>query len=166
MKLKAGIKAKMRYAAYSSDVGEAARPVVPKWVVTASYVTVASYVTGDIAYECYNLKNKHDLEWNSWPVVRTACHAATFQGIASVGIPFVVIHSVVKHSATGFAKFMPAGLKWGPSILGLACIPLMPLIDEPVEELIDQAFERYVPSMGLPVVRTSENPKAVKFKRA
>ena len=120
VKAKAALKANLRYAAYSSDVGEAARPVVPPWVVKLSYATVGVYVTGDIGYECYNLKNKHDLQWTDWAIARTAAHAATFQGIASIGIPFVLIHSAVKYSALGFAKYAPGGLKWGPSVVGLS----------------------------------------------
>jgi fission process protein 1 len=154
----------MRYAAYSSDVGEAARPVVPKWVVNASYLTVGLYVSGDIGYECYTLMKKHDLEMTSWPVMRTAAHAATFQGIASLGIPFLIIHTVVGQSSKAFTRYLPAGAKWGPSILGLACIPLMPYVDEPVEHFIDDMFDKYVEPTGLEAhVRKSDNPERVRF---
>ena len=46
-----GIKAKIRYAAYSSDVGEALRPVVPSWTVKAAYGIVFAYCIGDIGLE-------------------------------------------------------------------------------------------------------------------
>ncbi|GMH60583.1 hypothetical protein TrRE_jg6547, partial [Triparma retinervis] len=77
------VKAKIRYSAYSSDVGEAARPVAPSWVVKAAYGIVGVYIVGDISYECYNEKTANGLEWTDWPVVRKGLHAATFQGIAS-----------------------------------------------------------------------------------
>ena len=52
----------------------------------------------------------------------------------------VLIHTVVHQAANVFHKWGKYQ-RWGPSICGLALIPLLPLIDEPVEELIDHAFE-------------------------
>jgi len=44
---------------------------------------------------------------------------------------------------------LPAGFvaRWIPSLVGLACIPLMPYIDVPVEHLIDAGFERVWPKV-------------------
>ena len=155
------VKAKIRYSAYSSDVGEAARPVAPKWVVNAAYGIVGIYIVGDISFECYNEKNKNNLEWTDWPVVRKGLHAATFQGIASLAIPTVLIHSAVKYSTRGFAMYAPGMLKFGPSVVGLALIPFMPLFDEPAEHAIDKFFTNYVP----PAIYKpkSLNPEWVKF---
>ena len=36
----------------------------------------------------------------------------------------------------------------GPTVAGLAIIPALPLVDEPIEHLIDQAFEKYWPEEG------------------
>jgi hypothetical protein len=52
----------------------------------------------------------------------------------------VLIHTVVHQAANVFHKWGKYQ-RWGPSMCGLALIPLLPLIDEPVEELIDHAFE-------------------------
>jgi len=62
------------------------------------------------------------------------------QSLASIGLPMVLIHTVVHQAANVFHKWGKYQ-RWGPSICGLALIPLLPLIDEPVEELIDHAFE-------------------------
>ena len=35
-----------RYVAYTSDIGEAFRPVVPPWLVTAAYGVSWAYVAG------------------------------------------------------------------------------------------------------------------------
>ena len=43
-------------------------------------------------------------------------------------------------------------------------VPLMPLFDEPVEEKIDEFFEKFVPPMNLKEEKVSLNPAAVKFK--
>lgn len=42
-----------RYLAYSSDVGESFRPIIPPHLVTATYVISWTYVLGDVAYEGY-----------------------------------------------------------------------------------------------------------------
>jgi len=55
------VKAKIRYSAYSSDVGEAARPVAPRWVVNAAYGIVGLYIVGDVSYEVYDEKTKNNL---------------------------------------------------------------------------------------------------------
>jgi len=139
------VKAKIRYTAYSSDVGEAARPLVKPWVVNAAYGVVAAYIVGDISYNCKLKMDKEGLRASDWPVVRTAAHATAFQGIASLAIPTFIIHGAVKNSTRLFARHAPGYLKFGPSAVGLACIPFMPLFDEPVEHGIDEFFRRYVP---------------------
>lgn len=35
-----------------------------------------------------------------------------------------------------------------PTVAGLAIIPALPLVDEPIEHLIDEAFEKYWPEEG------------------
>ena len=45
-----------RYVAYTSDIGEAFRPVVPPSVVTAGYAVSWAYLVGDVAYEGYKAK--------------------------------------------------------------------------------------------------------------
>lgn len=45
-----------RYVAYTSDIGEAFRPVVPPSVVTAGYAVSWMYLIGDVGYEGYKAK--------------------------------------------------------------------------------------------------------------
>jgi fission process protein 1 len=67
------------------------------------------------------------------------------QALASVAIPFAVIHTTVdvtKKITRRIGRFT----KWGPSIVGLGVIPLLPMyLDEPVEQAIEWGFERYGP---------------------
>eukprot|EP00959_Pyramimonas_sp_CCMP1952_P025097 526589-Pyramimonas_sp.AAC.1 len=126
----------IRYAAYSSDVGEALRPVLsPRWV-NATYGFAVSYVIGDISYHGYlESQRKGD-------VTKAVAHATVFQLLASLVIPAVLIHQVVHVAHKGFHK-LGRYTKWGPSIVGLSCIPLMPLIDQPIEHAVDKAFDTY-----------------------
>mmetsp|Transcript_21887 Transcript_21887/g.48055 ORF Transcript_21887/g.48055 Transcript_21887/m.48055 type:complete len:204 (-) Transcript_21887:1797-2408(-) len=126
----------IRYAAYSSDVGEALRPVLtPRWV-NATYGLAVSYVLGDVTYHGYLEQQR------GGDVTRAVVQATTFQLFASLLIPAVLIHQMVHAAQKGFQK-LGRFTKWGPSVVGLACIPLMPLIDHPIEHAVDKAFDSY-----------------------
>jgi len=59
-KLKAALTANARYTAYSSDVGEAFRPVIPEWGVKATYGLAVAYIAGDVAHTTYKETLKED----------------------------------------------------------------------------------------------------------
>mmetsp|Transcript_40722 Transcript_40722/g.68175 ORF Transcript_40722/g.68175 Transcript_40722/m.68175 type:complete len:246 (+) Transcript_40722:160-897(+) len=129
--------ASIRYAAYSSDVGEALRPVISPMWVNATYGLAISYVIGDIAYHGYLEQQREGGD-----VKRAVAHATSFQLLASLLIPALLIHKGVHLAHKGFTR---AGrfTKWGPSVVGLAMIPMMPLIDHPIEHAIDYTFDTY-----------------------
>jgi len=137
---------KGRLVAYTSDVGESVRPVVPSYLVRLCYGLTWGYVGVDVAYNTFEEQQK-----GSPPeiIARTAIHATTFQVIASVGVPAFLIHQAV-HLAQVALKNMPPGpvLRWGPSLFGLALIPLLPYVDEPIEHVIDMGFEKAWPVEG------------------
>ncbi|GAA6044411.1 hypothetical protein JCM8097_002749, partial [Rhodosporidiobolus ruineniae] len=122
-----------RYLAYSSDVGESFRPVVAPRAVTAAYGISWAYVGGDVAYEGYkaSLKAKeYAPEAMASVVGLTVAKRAIFQATASMLLPSLTIHSIVKYSALAIKK---QGIKsarvrqWLPSALGLGFIPALPL---------------------------------------
>mmetsp|Transcript_62304 Transcript_62304/g.148753 ORF Transcript_62304/g.148753 Transcript_62304/m.148753 type:complete len:261 (-) Transcript_62304:132-914(-) len=134
---------KGRLVAYTSDVGESVRPVVPPFVVRLCYGLTWGYVGVDVAYHTFEEQQKGSaMEL----VARTAVHATTFQVIASVAIPAFIIHQAV-HAVQVALKNTPPGLvtRWVPSLCGLALIPLLPYVDEPVEHVIDMGFEKAWP---------------------
>ena len=70
---------------------------------------------------------------------------AAFQTLASVVIPFIVIHSTVDIAKKVFKK-IGKFQRFGPSIVGLAAIPLLPMhLDHPVERAIEWSFENFGP---------------------
>lgn len=106
-------------------------------MVRATYAIAWTYVLGDVSYNGYKAHQATggDVEEVAW----TMAHSFVFQSVASIGLPMVIIHTVVHQAARGFhavGKYQ----RWGPSICGLALIPLLPLIDEPIEHVIDGAF--------------------------
>ena len=52
-RLRTAITASSRYLAYTSDVGEAFRPIVPQAVVQAAYRISWAYLGLDVSYEGY-----------------------------------------------------------------------------------------------------------------
>ena len=56
-------------------------------------------------------------------------HALVFQSIASMLLPSAIIHSVVKYSDKGLGAVLKNSKVRvvAPSVLGLLCIPLMPV---------------------------------------
>ncbi len=65
-----------------------------------------------------------------------------------MAIPAFTIHTTVDVSTKIMAKdafkTVSEGVrKWTPSILGLALIPFLPIVDEPVEHFVHEAFHKY-----------------------
>ena len=60
-----------------------------------------------------------------------AVQTATFQLLASIAAPFVAIHTTVDVAKKAMANTRLA--RHGPSAAGLALIPLLPLVDHPIE---------------------------------
>ena len=139
-KAKSAAIANARYTAYSSDVGEAFRPVVPDIAVKATYGLAIAYICGDIGLTTYKESLKPDGN-----ATRTFVHSTIFQGVASLALPMVIIHQAV-HAAQYATKKMGRFTKWGPTIAGLALIPALPyVVDEPCEHAIDYAFDQVWP---------------------
>ena len=135
-----------RYLAFTSDVGEALRPVVRRTIVNASYGIAATYCIADVAWEGYKVhRSGHNDHGHPMTVPQMIVERSTFQLVASLLIPAVIIHTAVdvtKH----FTKRINRFTKWGPSIAGLAIIPLLPLyLDEPAEKGIEYVFQNYGP---------------------
>ncbi|EEQ92218.2 uncharacterized protein BDCG_07338 [Blastomyces dermatitidis ER-3] len=67
---------------------------------------------------------------------------AVFQALASVGLPALTIHSVVKYSGRAFRGAKTTMIRtWLPIGLGLAVVPFLPYVfDKPVEHGVQWAF--------------------------
>lgn len=130
-----------RYLAYTSDFGEAFRPLVHPWAVKGAYGVSWAYVIGDVAYEGYHLKTA--MHADNYDLAMGVTKRAIFQSVASMALPSLTIHSVVKYSNKLFkshAIFRPVKV-WGPTVLGLGMVPFLPVMfDEPSEHVLDYAF--------------------------
>ena len=144
VRLKTLVSSVSRYIAYSSDVGEAFRPLARPFVVTAAYGISWAYIFTDVGYTCWQAAQDRehdsplaaDLAW-------IAARRGTFQTLASIVLPAFTIHSVVKHSARLFSKFKSPRMRVaGPTAAGLLTVPLLPfLFDHPVETVVERLFD-------------------------
>ncbi|GAA5867041.1 hypothetical protein JCM3774_003765 [Rhodotorula dairenensis] len=141
--------ASTRYLAYTSDVGESFRPVVAPKTVTAAYGVSWAYLIGDVVYESWKAKGRASElapDHVSHVVGLTFAKRAVFQSVASMLLPSLTIHSIVKYTALFIKKRGIQNIRvrqWLPSALGLGTIPFLPfLFDEPVEHLTDSTFDR------------------------
>ena len=100
----------VRYTAYTSDVGEAFRPVVDVRFVRAGYAVSWTYVLTDVA-----LQTKTAMDHNR-DYVRAGLHAAVFQTFGSMLFPAFIIHTTVHQSEKLFHK-MGVKSRWAPVCL-------------------------------------------------
>ena len=93
-----------RYLAFTSDVGEAARPVVPPSVVKAAYGMSIAYIFMDIAHEAWKAKGEG---MDSHMIQGVVVERTLFQGLASLFFPMLTIHTAVAKSQVLFTKHAP-----------------------------------------------------------
>jgi fission process protein 1 len=73
-----------------------------------------------------------------------------FQSLASMGLPALTIHSVVRYSGRAMRNVKNRRIRtWGPIGLGLAIVPFLPAIfDEPVENAVEWMFHKGFEAYG------------------
>ncbi|EIM88176.1 uncharacterized protein STEHIDRAFT_95178 [Stereum hirsutum FP-91666 SS1] len=148
-RLRTALRATHRYVAYTSDIGEAFRPIVPPRLVSAAYGISWMYLIGDVSYESWKARRRGPTPLEavhfSEPtrIGMVAVKRAAFQSIASMALPALTIHTAVKQAKKAFDKSKNTRLRvWGPTFTGLAIVPVLPyLFDHPVEVATDRAFE-------------------------
>jgi fission process protein 1 len=133
----------VRYAAYTSDVGEAFRPVTNVWFVRGCYGLSWMYVIGDVANEAHN-------DWGDGVrgqlLYQRVTKRTVFQSVASMLLPALTIHQTVHFGKHTLFPKIGRWTKWGPTFLGLGVIPLLPFMyDHPVEWATDKVFNTMWP---------------------
>ncbi|TFK56147.1 hypothetical protein OE88DRAFT_1652771 [Heliocybe sulcata] len=148
-RLRTALLAGQRYIAYTSDIGEAFRPVVPPRLVTAAYGISWLYLAGDVSYEAFKAHRRgpspmeaaHFSEPTRLGMV--VAKRSIFQSVASMALPAFTIHTAVNQAKKAFVNAKNPRVKaWGPTLTGLAIVPVLPyLFDHPVETATERAFE-------------------------
>lgn len=134
-----------RYLAFTSDVGEAFRPVISPFAVKLTYGISFAYCIGDIGFEGWKSIQRND---EKSLTSRIVLERTIFQGLASIFLPAVTIHTIVSQAQKQLKSrhFSPRVVQWGPSAIGLACLPLLPVVlDEPIEMGMEKLFDNIWP---------------------
>ena len=78
-------------------------------------------------------------------VKKVMAQASAFHLLASLLLPAAIIHTTVNQSKRLF-RHMGRFAKYGPSLMGLACVPILPMaIDEPVEHAVAHLLDKHWP---------------------
>jgi fission process protein 1 len=129
-----------RYLAYTSDVGEALRPVMDRRYVQAGYLVSWLYVVGDVSL---TTKRAYDAKRD---YIRAGAHAAVFQVLGSMVAPALIIHTTV-HQTERLLHYLKRPMRFGPTAAGLSVVPFLPIIaDRPIEAVVDYTFDKFWPS--------------------
>jgi mitochondrial fission process protein 1 len=97
----------------------------------------------DIAY---HTAKKHDEDKSQ--TLRALCERSVFQGLASLFLPMITIHTAVDLAgkALNQAKAPRFAMRWGPSMAGMMLLPVLPVaFDVPVEIAVEKVFEAVWP---------------------
>lgn len=137
------VVASQRALAYASEVGESFRPIIPKYFVNAAYATSFLYVGADTMIHRHNMieQKKSQKEVRIQTMDRLIWHS-----LASMLLPALTIHSIVKYSGLGINKFnmfttMPKIRTWTPTLLALGAVPF---IIHPIDHLTDHAMDNSI----------------------
>jgi fission process protein 1 len=179
-RIRTALLSAQRYVAYTSDVGESFRPVAHPNLVRAAYGISWAYLAGDVAHEgykayCANQRTLHPEGVLLPGGVRTddggvkagglltpgvvtpledyrtvIVQRALFQGIASMGLPMLTIHSIVRYAGRAMKDVKNPRIRmWGPVGLGLSVVPVLPyLFDKPVEGAVEFVFHEGFKAIG------------------
>ena len=124
------------------------KPLMKSWVAKTFYGIAAGYFSYDVG--CEVLRKHRDGHDNS-VLAATVAHGLTFHALLSFTLPAFVIKKCVIGSASilgsrpQFAASFPSLVRFGPVGVGLASIGLLPLIDGPASDLLDQFFDVVAP---------------------
>lgn len=138
----------VRYCGYANEVGEAFAPLVPAWVVPASYAVAITYVfadTVDKGVKAYNGGRYMESALGACTLIESF-DALIWQLAASVALPGYTIHQVVAATVLindylGFSE--DPVLQVVPTAAGLLTIPfVVKPLDELAEKLMDWTLRK------------------------
>ena len=139
----------LRYMGYANEVGEALRPIVSRLTANGSYGVAGVYVLADAVDK--GMKAHTKTAGSAPAVAAEVADALLWQGTASVAIPGLAIHQIVTHSAripALAASSSPMLVRWAPTALGLAVIPLIiHPIDTGVTWIMDRTLRSWIPHL-------------------
>jgi len=139
----------VRYLGYANEVGESFRYQFPRLVVP-SYAISFGYCIADAltsGIKTYEFAKEDNIPTAAVDSVVSTVDTLIWQSLASVFIPGLAIHQVVKASrfaVTRIPMVLPVAVcTWLPTFVGLGIVPLIiHPIDEFVDVLVENSFRK------------------------
>merc|ERR1712167_93389 len=129
----------LRYMGYCNEVGEAFRPLTSRAFVISTYVGSMSYVCADSYDKAQKARAMcNDPAKKDTKMAVAAADCFIWQTLASVAIPGWVIHKIVDVTKSQTGHMSKIVAKSVPTIMGLACIPL---IIHPIDYVVEEGME-------------------------
>jgi len=130
-----------RPLAYTSEVGESFRPLIPNWSVRTLYGISIGYVLVDTGIKTYDVKHLGQKQ-----MIIKGGDTLLWHTFASMILPAVTIHTIVKSSSTVLTRFntlnrFPKVGKFLPTIIGLGSIPF---IIHPLDHITDFVMDKTI----------------------
>lgn len=148
----------LRYAGYANEVGEAFAPLVPGWVVPASYGVAITYVVADTIDK--TRKAYGGTKYTEDSILSCAAiegiDALIWQLAASVALPGYTIHQIVAIAVTLLDALGLSGdpvVDAIPTAIGLATIPF---IVKPLDELAEVGMDVTLRKIWTPYLESCE----------
>lgn len=144
-----------RPLAYASELGESVRPLIPRFIVRALYGVSWAYVMLDTASKTYTVR-----DYGREKMAYFSADLLLWHSLASMMIPALTIHSIVKYSGKAIKKYGNAASnfgRFGPTVIGLLSIPfIIHPIDHATDIAMNATIRRFY-NYKLPVVPKSHH---------
>mmetsp|Transcript_11795 Transcript_11795/g.16466 ORF Transcript_11795/g.16466 Transcript_11795/m.16466 type:complete len:411 (+) Transcript_11795:301-1533(+) len=148
----------LRYLGYANEVGEAFRVFIGPGGVLGSYMVASGYVVSDSVYQGIKKAKEQPDEVpeniRNARVIAAGMESLVWQSFASVILPgftinrsvalahFFLLHLYKSPLWDGVSPDITTRVDhWGPTLFGLAVIPL---IVRPIDSSVEKAFQKYV----------------------
>ena len=128
----------LRYLGYSNEIGEAFRPIVPRYIVNWSYLVEIIYFFSDTFHKGHKAYvNPKDEDTRVFGVIKASSYTLVWQFFASVALPAFMINRVIKGLGYVLNKSsMSGGVKYIPTMIGLCLIPVLPIVLDPLVDKV------------------------------
>lgn len=148
----------VRYCGYANEVGEAFAPLVPAWIVPASYAVAIAYVCADTVDKGVKAFKGGRYMESSIGVctVIESLDAFIWQIAASVALPGYTIHQIVAATvlvSNNYGWDADPVLKVLPTAIGLATIPF---IVKPLDEFAEKGMDWTLRKLWSPFLESCE----------
>ena len=162
----------IRFLGYANELGEACRPLIPRWLVNATYVVAVAYGSGDVYDKCTatwsspipsHVPASERHAFNRQRTLRIGVETGIWQLLASVAVPPLFINrmcALTRFTLERYQLMSPVARRVAATASGLM---LIPFIVHPIDHSVSWFMQRtYTPMADrvwpLTAIELSQSP--------